>query len=64
MNDSEKRILFGELRSHCLKMYWEADAEYKESGCIGDMGKASGLFSVVKHLNEKINEIDQKTGIY
>jgi hypothetical protein len=59
MNNSEKIEQYKVLRRICFKMYWEADAEYKESGCIADMGKASGIFKVLQHLNEKIEDLTE-----
>ena len=57
MNNSEKIKLYEVMRSHCFKMYWEADAEYKEWGCIADMGKASGIFKVLQYIDQKIEEL-------
>lgn len=61
MNNSEKIKLYEVIRSHCMKMYWEADAEYKEEGYVVDLGKASGIFSVIKHLNEKIEDLTKSS---
>lgn len=59
MNDSEKIKLYEVIRSHCFKMYWEADAEYKEGGCTADLGVCSGIFKVLQHLNEKIEDLTE-----